>query len=87
MITGRLETRTSEDLNVKALSGCEWCVTDRRIARDNALSLVGFISKAEGSYGVMEFVDPVEHFVFPSWDDAVAHFVTAAIDDHNTDLS
>ena len=35
MITGRLEIRTSEDINVKALSGCEWRVTDRRIARDN----------------------------------------------------
>ena len=87
MITGRLEIRTSEDINVKALSGCEWRVTDRRIARDNALSLVGFISKDEGNYEVMEFVDPVEHFVFPTWDDAVAHFVTAVLDDRDSELS
>ncbi|TFC11998.1 hypothetical protein [Cryobacterium sp. MDB2-33-2] len=82
-----METRTSTNINVKALSGGEWRVTDRRIARDNALSLVGFISKAEGSYEVMEFVDPVEHFVFPTWDDAVAHFGTAVLDDHNSELS
>jgi hypothetical protein len=86
MITGRLETRTSEDINVTALSGCEWRVTDRRIARDNALSLVGFISKDQGSYEVMEFVYPVEHFIFPTWDDAVAHFVTGRLEDHGSEL-
>ena len=60
MIAGRLQTRTSEDIEVRALSGCEWTVIDCRIARNNALSLVGFINKNHGHYEVMEFLDPVE---------------------------
>ena len=60
MIAGRLQTRTSEDIEDRALSGCQWRVIDRRISRNNALSLVGFINKNHGQYEVMEFLDPVE---------------------------
>ena len=87
MITGRLNDRTSEDIDVKALSGNEWRVTDRRIAGDNALSLVGLISKTHGRYQVMEFVDTVEHFDFPNWETAVAHFVTSATKKNNRALA
>jgi hypothetical protein len=31
----------------------------------------------------MEFVDPVEHFDFPNWETAVAHFVTTATKENN----
>ena len=71
MIPGRLQTRTSEDIEVRALSGRERRVIDRRIARNNALCLVGFINKKHGHYEVMEFLDPVERTVFPSLGGAI----------------
>jgi len=77
MIAGRLQTRTSEDIEVRALSGCQWRVIDRRIARNNALCLVGFINKNHGRYEVMEFLDPVERTVFPSLEGAISSFVNS----------
>ncbi|MEC5149870.1 hypothetical protein [Cryobacterium sp. GrIS_2_6] len=80
MISGRLEARASEDIQVQALSHCEWRVIDRRIARSNALSLVGFIAKDHGRYEVMEFIDPVGHAAFSNLDEAIGHFVNISSD-------
>ncbi|MBG6059609.1 hypothetical protein RCH16_003013 [Cryobacterium sp. MP_M5] len=80
MITNRSRTRTREDIQVVALSEHEWRISDRRIATDNALSLVGFIDKNRGAYEVMEFVDPVEYARFTSLEAAISYFVTATPD-------
>lgn len=80
MITGRSRTRTRDDIHVVALSEHEWRISDRRIATDNALSLVGFIDKNRGAYDVMEFVDPVEYARFASLEAAISYFVTATLD-------
>lgn len=75
MIAGRLQTRTSDDIEVRALSGCEWRVMDRRIARSNALCLVGFIAKNHDHFEVLEFLDPVQRRVYPSMREATSSFV------------
>jgi len=80
MISGRLEARASGDIHVQALSRCEWRVIDRRIARSNALSLVGFIARDQGRYEVMEFIDPVGHSAFSSLEGAIGHFVNISSD-------
>lgn len=77
MIAGRLQARTADDIEVRALSGCEWRVIDRRIAPDNALCLIGFISKNHGSFEVMEFLNSVERAVFPSLKGAISYFVNS----------
>jgi len=76
MITGRLQNRTSDDIQVDALSSREWRICDSRIAQDNALSLIGFIDNHHGIYEVMEFIDPVEYTHFPSLETAISHFIT-----------
>lgn len=76
MITGRLQNRTSDDIQVNALSSREWRICDSRIAQDNALSLIGFIDEHQGIYEVMEFTAPVEYSHFPSLEAAISHFIT-----------
>jgi len=76
MITGRLEIRTPDNIQVDALSSREWRICDIRIAQDNALSLIGFIDVHHGVYDVMEFIDPIEYSHFHSLEAAISHFVT-----------
>ncbi|TFC96796.1 MULTISPECIES: hypothetical protein [Cryobacterium] len=77
MITGRLHTRSRDDIRVVALSKREWRISDGRIATDDGLSLIGFIDENHGVYEVMEFVDPVEYARFGNLERAIMHFVTS----------
>jgi hypothetical protein len=74
MTVTALRTLTKDDLEVRALSGSEWRVSDRRVSPHDAFSLLGFIEKKHDVYEVMQLGRGFEFFSFPTFDEAIAHF-------------
>jgi hypothetical protein len=68
-------TLSKDDLEIRALSGSEWRVSDRRVSPQDAFSLLGFIEKKHDVYEVMQLGRGFEFFSFPTFDDAIAHFL------------
>ena len=76
MIAGTLQSRSPGDVQVRALSRREWRVSDSRIAKDNALSVIGFIARNRDGYEVIEFGTPVARTVRPDLASAISCFVS-----------
>lgn len=72
-------TLTVADIEVQPLSRDQWRLRDRRISRDDARGLLGFVDKIQPAektstvFELMTFSDGFEWFSFASLQEAVAH--------------
>ena len=78
MITGAVQSRSLGDVQVRELSRREWRVSDSRIAKDNALFIIGFIARDGDGYEVIEFRTPVSRTIRPDLASAISCFVNEA---------
>jgi hypothetical protein len=55
------------------LSDTEWRVSDDRLAPDDGRSVIGFVTRTQGVYEVVEFGDPVRFYLEATLEGALRH--------------
>lgn len=60
----------SMDIRLDALSDTEWRVCDRRVQKDDYLSILGFIEMRNRQFEVTRMAAPRDRLVFASLDEA-----------------
>jgi hypothetical protein len=65
----------AQDVVTEALSPSAWRVRDCRFPEQDGCALIGFIEKKDDGYEVMQLGNGFQWFTYPSFAEAVAHFV------------